>query len=130
MNRRAEILRELVRFEKSTAPLKSELGSFGWDWVGEPLVILQKNDLLRIIDRFLNGDISAVQLQEWAENLEVRDDVRFDEREKDLLDAVFFRIATPFINEPLTVASVSEMKRKLLENTANHFPLPTRRAAD
>ena len=113
MNRRAEILQDLVRFEKPAAPLMRELGSFGWDWEGEPLLTLKKEDLLRIIDRFLARDITAAQLQEWAENLEVRDDVAFDEEEKELLDDVFFRIATPFINEPLTLDSVRKMRDDL-----------------
>jgi hypothetical protein len=113
MNRRAEILEELVRFEKPTEPLVRELRTFGWDWPGEPLLVLRKDDLLRIIDRFLAGDITAAQLQEWAENLEVREDVAFDKTEEKLLDDVFFRIATPIINEPLTKESVCRMRNEL-----------------
>ena len=117
MNRRAEILNELVRYELPSAPLMQELSALGWDWLGDtPLVTIKKKDILRIIDRFLGGDISAEQLQEWAENLEVREDVAFDEVDEKLLDNVFFRIATPFINEPLTVESVSRLKTELLEN--------------
>ena len=92
-----------------------ELRSLGWDWAGEPLFVLQKKDLVRIIDRFLDGEISAVQLQEWAENLEVREDVAFDKTNEELLDDVFFRIATPFINEPLTTESVRKMRDELIE---------------
>jgi hypothetical protein len=113
MNRRAEILHELVRFEKPSDALMSELKSFGWDWDGDPLLILKKEDLLRIIERFLANDITAAQLQRWAENLEIRDDVAFDEQEKELLDSVFFRLATPEINEPLTHESVRMMKDEL-----------------
>lgn len=113
MNRRAEILEELVRFDRPTEPLMRELSSLGWDWNGEPLLTLQKAHLLRIIDRFLAGDITAEQLQQWAENLEVREDVAFDQEEEELLDDVFFRIATPFINEPLTRESVQEMRDEL-----------------
>ena len=114
MNRRAEILHELVRFEKPSDPLMRELKSFGWDWAEEsPLLILKKEDLLRIIDRFLAGQISADQLQEWAENLEVREDVAFDEEESELIYSVFFRIATPEIHEPLTQESVRRMQAEL-----------------
>ena len=115
MNRRAEILQELVRFDKPTAPLMRELRSLGWDWSGDALLILKKEDLLRIIDRFLTGEVTAAQLQEWAENLEVRDDVTFDEEEKESIDDVFFRLATPEINEPLTLQSVQKMKDELTQ---------------
>jgi len=113
VKRRAEILQELVRFEAPSAPLVRELRSFGWDWSGEPLVVIKKEDLLRVIDRFLAGELSAPQLQEWAENLEVREDVAFDEEERDLVDPIFFRIATPEINDPLTLDVVRQMRREL-----------------
>jgi len=113
MSHRAEILKELVRFEKPAEPLMRELRSFGWDWSGAPLLVLKKEDLLRIIDRFLTHNISATRLHEWAENLEVREDVAFDENEKELLEEIFFRLAAPEINEPLTFASVQKMKDEL-----------------
>ena len=114
MNRRGEILEDLVRYEKPSGPLMRELKSFGWDWPeAAPLVVLKKEDLLRVIARFLCGEITAVQLQEWAENLEEREDVAFDGKDKELLDDVFFRIATPFINEPLTDGSVRMMQDEL-----------------
>jgi len=116
MSRRAEILRELVRFEGPTQPLKHELASFGWDWDGDPLLIITKEHLVRVIDRFLAGEISAEQLQEWAGNLEVREDVGFDENERALVDPIFFRIATPEINEQLTIDSVRRMKNELTEH--------------
>ena len=117
MNRRAEILHALVLFDQPPKPLMRELSSFGWDWDGAPLVTLKKEDLLRIIDRFLATEITAAQLQEWAENLEVRDDVAFDEQEKERIDDVFFRLATPEINEPLTPESVRKMKTELISKS-------------
>ena len=113
MNRRAEILQALVRFEAAPEPLLRELRQFGWDWSGEPLVILGRDDLLSILDRFLGGQISAAQLQAWAESLECREDVAFDPADEPLLDDVFFRLATPFINEPLTREVVQSMKDAL-----------------
>jgi hypothetical protein len=116
MNRRAEILEELVRYEKPSEPLMRELKSFGWDWPeGAPLVVLKKEHLLRVIDRFLADEITAAQLQEWAENLEAREDVAFDPKEEELLDDVFFRVATPFINETLTKEAVRMMRDELTQ---------------
>ena len=102
-----------------------ELGTFGWDWDGPPLLILTKDHLVRVIDRFLSGEIDAVKLQAWAENLEVREDVAFDEVENELIDDAFFRLATPKINEPLTRRSVQEMKDRLAAKPANQSSHPT-----
>ena len=41
----------------------------------------QQADFLCVVDRFLAGQLSAAHLQQWAENLEVREDVAFDEKD-------------------------------------------------
>jgi hypothetical protein len=94
VERRADILKRLIRWE-------------------EPLVRLGASDLLRVIDRFLAGDIDAQQLQDWAERLECREDIGFGPDDEQLVDDVFFRLATPFINEPLTHETVSRMREQL-----------------
>jgi len=112
--RRADILRRLVRYEEPPEPLVQELRGFPWDWFEEePLVVLSISDLLRVIDRFLAGEIDAQQLQDWAERLECREDFGFDLAHEELVDDVFFRLASPFINEPLTAETVSRMREQL-----------------
>jgi len=113
MHRRAEILQELARFETPSEPLRRELRTFRWDWRDAPLLVLTRGDFLRVIDRFLAGKISAPQLQEWAENLEVREDVAVEQCCSDLLDDIFFRIATPEVNEPLTREGVQRMRDEI-----------------
>ena len=113
MSRRAEILQELVLFEKPSESLLQELKSFGWDWTEAPLLTIKKEDLLRIVDRFLTGQLSALQLQEWAENLETREDVAFDEKDAEIIDDIFFQIATPMINGPLTSDAIRKMREML-----------------
>ncbi len=112
--RRADILRRLVRYDEPPEPLMRELREFPWDWFEEePLVVLSASDLLRVIDRFLAGEIDAQQLQVWAERLECREDFGFDPADEELVDDVFFRLATPFINEPLTPEAVARMREQL-----------------
>ena len=114
IERRAEILKRLIRYEEPPEPLASALNEFSWDWLeDEPLIRLRASDLLRVIDRFLAGNIDAQQLQDWAERLECREDIGFESDDKQLVDDVFFRLATPFINEPLTHESVSRMREQL-----------------
>ena len=114
VQRRADILKRLIRYEEPPEPLTSELREFPWDWLEEePLVRLSTDDLLHVIDRFLAGDIDAQQLQDWAERLECREDIGFGPDDEELVDDVFFRLATPFINEPLTEETVSRMREQL-----------------
>lgn len=111
--RRATILHDLIRFETPDQPLVDELRSFGWDWDGPPLAIIRGEDILRQLERCLAGDISSSDLQRWAENLEVREDVAFDPEQESILDEVFFQIATPEINRELTPEVCLELRNQL-----------------
>jgi hypothetical protein len=61
MRSHADILQDLVCFEKPPKTLLRELKSFGWDGADEPLVVLPREYLLRTIERFLAIEISAAQ---------------------------------------------------------------------
>src|SRR4026208_1934325 len=112
--RRADTLQRLVRYDEPAEPLVRELREFPWDWFDDqPVVTLHVADLLRVIDRFLVGQISATQLQDRAERLECREDLGFDPAHEEAVDDVFFRLASPFINEPLTRETVSRMREEL-----------------
>jgi hypothetical protein len=114
MIRRAEILAKLARFDEPSAPLMAELRTMGWDWDGEPLLVLTTEHLLSIMDRFLSGQLSAHQVAEWAGNLEVRDDVAFDPARADLLDEVFFCLASPEINYGISNDSIERLRLQLV----------------
>jgi len=131
MNRRAEILHELVAYRPPTEQLHAELWTFGWDWLDdEPLLIITREHLLSIIDRYLAGEISSAQLQQWAENLECREDVDFEETNKDIIDSVFFRLALPEINGVLTPESVQGMKAEIQNANQTIQSTPLRGATD
>jgi hypothetical protein len=65
------------------------------------------------MDRYLNGELSAKQLQDWAECLERRDDVAFDSGVADLLDDIQFRLANPEINGGISRVIVTDMRAEL-----------------
>lgn len=131
MNRRAEILQELVAYRPPTEQLHAELRTYGWDWLDdEPLLIITREHLLSIIDRYLAGEITSAQLQQWAENLECREDVDFEETNKDIIDSVFFRLALPEINGVLTPESVKGMKEEIKNANQTIQSTPLRGATD
>jgi hypothetical protein len=64
---------------------------------------------------FFTGQLTAEQLEEWAENLEHREDVAFAPGEEELLDETLFCLANPSINFAITQESVSQLRRPLVE---------------
>jgi hypothetical protein len=114
MHRRTEILKELVRFTRPAEPLWRELSSFGWDCDDESIhLVFKKEDLVAVLDRFLVGDISPKELEDWAEGLECRDDITFAEKESEMMRDMLFRISSPAITKALTIQSVTQMKYEL-----------------
>ena len=115
MNSRKEILEKLARFDEPSAPLIEALRAMGWDWSEEPLLVLTAEHFLSVMDRFLSGQLSAEQIEQWAENLEHRDDVGFAPPREELLDEILFCLANPSINRAITHESVGQFKQQLLE---------------
>lgn len=75
-----------------------ELKTYPWD-IPEALVSLDASDILSILERFLQGALTAEDVEQWANALEIREDVECrDEQVKEAL----FELANPSITEPLT----------------------------
>ena len=87
----------------------------GWDWSDEPLLILTAEHFVSVMDRFLSDRLTADQLEEWAENLEQREDVGFASEKKELLDDLLFCLANPSINYEITQEIIHQLRQRLLE---------------
>src|ERR1035437_3981961 len=70
------MLESAVRLDMPLAAPREVLRRFPWD-CDAPLVTLQAADVVAVIDRFLDGELSPEQAADWADLLEVRDDVEF-----------------------------------------------------
>ncbi len=113
MSDRAELLKGLVEFRVPAEPILKELGSLGWDWDEDPLLVLVADHFLAVFRRFLDGEIDAGQLEEWAENLESREDIGFDSPNEEFLKDLLSRLATPENNEPLTADLIRGVQQQL-----------------
>lgn len=114
MEDRLTCLRRLVQF---TAPVEEtirDLSAFPWD-SDEELVTLTTSHVADVLRRFLRNDLTAKQVEEWAEALEVRDDVHFDEQPNEqVLEAVHF-LANPYLVGELTRSWAEEWIGRLHE---------------
>jgi hypothetical protein len=97
---RKQTVARLVAYELPIEPVLQALAAFPFDC--EELVHLRRSDLLAILDRFLAGRLTADQVTDWADQVELRDDVGLEVGfEIQLRDAIF-RLANPILNEPVT----------------------------
>lgn len=110
---RIEVLQQLLEFTRDPADCARDLATFPWD--SPPLVVLERRHVHRVLERFLSSDLSAEQVQSWADAIELRDDIDFERGKEELLGETVTLLATPEINEPLT----PELARNLQARLAN-----------
>jgi hypothetical protein len=114
MDRRTELLRRLAEFQAAPRSVLAELSAFPWDPPSdEPLVVVTAEHFRSVLGRYLSGDISAQDVEDWASCLECREDVGFEPERAELLMDFEFRLASPEINGEISHAAAAEMLKQL-----------------
>jgi hypothetical protein len=98
--RRTQALRDLVGFHLPVDQAARALALFPWD-CAEELVVLERSDALRALERLSQGLVTAVGFRDWAQALEGRDDLGFEPGFEDLLKEFLFAASTPELAGPL-----------------------------
>lgn len=98
---REDALRALVELRVPVATATAALASFDWDSDRE-LVNVTCADAVRVLQQYLAGKLTAEDCQQWADALEVRDDVGREPGFEDELTEFLFEIATPEVAGTLT----------------------------
>lgn len=91
--RRIELLGYLLAAKTPLAPLAAALASYEWD--SPPLVVLRREHVVSVLQRFLAGEVQAGFVREWADLVEVRDDIEFEQGHSEALQDALFTLATP-----------------------------------
>lgn len=98
---REDALRDLVQRRAPVPEAIAALARFPWDSDTE-LVALTRADAVRVLQDYLAGTLTAEDAQQWADALEVRDDVGREPGFADELTEFLFEMATPEVAGPLT----------------------------
>lgn len=107
----SELLAELVAFTRPIADVQHDLSQFPWD--PEREVILRHRDVAGVLERYLGGSVTEEDVEKWAETMEVRDDVTFEDVQPDVLaDAIYF-LANPLVEGSLTRAKATKWIERL-----------------
>ena len=110
---RAQLLRALIAYELPIEPVLADLRGFGWD-APNPLVVLAREDIVRILDRYLVGDLGAPEVTDWADLVERRADIAFPGGDKDVLSDALFRLANPNLRNDVTPELAQIIRRELV----------------
>jgi hypothetical protein len=111
MRSRLEILRDLIALAAPLEQLRVELAEYEWDSPAA-LVTLGVGDIVRVLERFLVGDVSALNVNEWADAVEMRDDIQVAD---EVAREAIFDLANPALQGDLTVESAKLLIEHLKE---------------
>ncbi len=86
-----DILLNLINFSKNISAIKSDLAKIGFNSESE-LVTITKNTIANILNRVINKEISYELLEEWANLIECREDIGYED---EILQEIIFELANP-----------------------------------
>ena len=108
MQDRKMALQELIEYRKKLSEIHEALAAYEWD-LEEELVQLERRHVVRVLQRFMDGDVSSDEIEEWANLIECRDDIGYHK-----VAEVLHILANPVITEELThelaVRLINELK--------------------
>jgi len=112
MKSRTDLLTSLLSYDAPVEQIAGELKKFPWD-AETALVTLTRDNIIRVLERYLREELEASQVEEWANAIEAREDIAFEAGYKEALQEAIYQLANPLLTESLTKESVRQIKKNL-----------------
>lgn len=107
MMKRKQILQDLIAYRVPLQEVQNILGSLPWD-SDEDLVQLSRQHVEAVLSRYLLGEISLKEIEDWANIIECREDIDYEE-----VADVLHVLANPAITTELTDSVVTQLTEEL-----------------
>ena len=118
-NHKTSILLDLVHFKNNIDALKNMLSQIGFDSETE-LVSMSRDDMAEILQRSLDKKISFLELEDWANLIECREDIGFeDEKTQEMI----FKLANPYLYGKLDKKQVLSYLNELDEKCGDKYKI-------
>lgn len=98
---RFQILQSLVKLDRPLDDITAILRGYPWDG-DEGLVVLTTGDLIGVLNRFVSGEMSQLDVESWANAIESREDIEFEPGHGNSISDIIFQLANPYLSAPLT----------------------------
>ena len=111
MNRQ-NTLKNLVEFSKPIVELSNDLSKLTWDYEGELFTIFAYQ-ILEVLNRYISGNLSSEEIENWANLIESREDIEFEKTKSTLLENIIYQLANPILEGEITLNQCKEMISKI-----------------
>ena len=108
MTDRKQLLLDLILLRGKPQDIKKELSKYSWDSVS-PIVKIDTQSMIFVLTKYIKGDISTDELEEWANLVECRDDIEIPS----VIQEFIFELANPEINGDITKKKVNDYVKVL-----------------
>ena len=113
------ILLDLVHFKNNIDTLKNMLSQIGFDSEIE-LVSMSRDNIVEILQRSLDKKISFLELEEWANLIECREDIGFEDKKT---QEMIFKLANPYLYGKLDEKQVLSYLNELDEKCGDKYKI-------
>ncbi|AEP09831.1 hypothetical protein [Micavibrio aeruginosavorus] len=97
---RMSYLHNVLMLDPSFLESVRRLNDMEWDFSGDP-VFLERALIRNILDRYLKGILVADDVYQWADFVELREDIQFH-AEDDIIPSIVHALANPALEGALT----------------------------
>jgi len=110
MDRYESLLHELLSFKRPIRGIARDLAAYGWD-APNPLVVLDAIHISSLLSRFMAGELSSAEVEDWANCIECRDGIEYDS--SSAVGLTLHELANPLLTRPLTQQSAAALVANL-----------------
>ncbi len=75
----------------------------------EPLISLQLKDIQKILEKYISGEFSAEDIEDWANLIESYEDIEYEEKDAEQITQLIYELATPENEEELSPEIAQEI---------------------
>jgi hypothetical protein len=112
MINRSKILEDLISFSRPIDTILVELNQLPWDYDGSPIT-LRSIHVTGVLKRFSAGQLTAQEIENWANLIENREDVDYEDINHDELESAIYRLANPILEGELNLEVSSEILEEI-----------------
>ena len=115
---RAEILQSLLELRMPLSRICALLQAVSWDSEAK-LATLTPQHIVAVLSRFVAGEVSADDVEHWANLLECREDIAFPKMKDMEVADVILELANPLLFEPIAIGMAHRWIDKLSSATGS-----------
>jgi len=109
-------LKALANLDQPLSTILPILQTFPWD-SNQTIITLKKEHLIHILNQYLNHSLSAIDLENWANAIECREDITYETEGEGFINDIIFDLANPILNAPISPELVKQYITQLSNST-------------